>query len=56
MNLPGPDCGCSTCSRNAWKDKTWKPTTICPLCDGTGNIYRNDEDGDFLPCECQEVR
>lgn len=23
----------------------------CPKCDGTGNFYRNDEDGDFLPCD-----
>jgi ssDNA-binding Zn-finger/Zn-ribbon topoisomerase 1 len=24
----------------------------CPKCQGTGNYYRNDEDGDFLPCDC----
>lgn len=23
----------------------------CQKCDGTGNFYRNDEDGDFLPCD-----
>lgn len=23
----------------------------CPECDGTGNFYRNDEDGDFLRCD-----
>jgi DNA (cytosine-5)-methyltransferase 1 len=23
----------------------------CRDCDGTGNFYRNDEDGDFLPCD-----
>jgi hypothetical protein len=24
----------------------------CSICCGTGNIYRNDEDGDFLECDC----
>ncbi len=23
----------------------------CLACDGTGNFYRHDEDGDFLPCD-----
>ena len=23
----------------------------CAECDGTGNLYRHDEDGDFLPCD-----
>ncbi len=23
----------------------------CPTCDGTGNFYRHDEDGDFLDCD-----
>jgi ssDNA-binding Zn-finger/Zn-ribbon topoisomerase 1 len=26
----------------------------CPTCDGTGNFYRHDEDGDFLECDCYE--
>lgn len=26
----------------------------CEACDGTGNFYRHDEDGDFLPCDCFE--
>jgi len=26
----------------------------CEKCDGTGNFYRHDEDGDFLPCDCYE--
>ena len=26
--------------------------TKCQECDGTGNVYRHDEDGDFLPCDC----
>ena len=28
-----------------------KPLPDCPDCDGTGNFYRHDEDGDFLPCD-----
>ena len=24
----------------------------CPKCQGTGNFYRNDADGDFLECDC----
>lgn len=32
-------------------------TKDCPECDGTGNFYRHDEDGDFLDCgECDEGR
>lgn len=27
---------------------------ICPECQGTGNFYRGDEDGDFLECDCYE--
>jgi hypothetical protein len=30
----------------------WKK---CETCDGTGNFYRHDEDGDFLPCDCYEL-
>src|SRR5208337_575141 len=26
----------------------------CPHCQGTGNFYRGDEDGDFLECDCYE--
>lgn len=26
----------------------------CKECDGTGNFYRNDEDGDFLECDCYQ--
>lgn len=29
----------------------WKK---CIECDGTGNYYRHDEDGDFLSCDCYE--
>jgi|HubBroStandDraft_3_1064219.scaffolds.fasta_scaffold859039_2 hypothetical protein len=28
-----------------------KECKCCPECQGTGNFYRNDEDGDFLPCD-----
>lgn len=33
-------------------DYGWK---TCPGCDGTGNFYRHDVDGDFLPCDCMEL-
>lgn len=26
-------------------------TCKCEECDGTGNFYRRDEDGDYLPCD-----
>ena len=30
-------------------------SAVCPACDGTGNFYRHDEDGDFLECdECRD--
>ncbi len=28
-----------------------REANACPDCDGTGNLYRNDEDGDFLACD-----
>lgn len=40
-----------------WKKWPWRwvPLTEiyedCSACDGTGNFYRHDEDGDFLPCD-----
>jgi hypothetical protein len=28
-----------------------QPCVLCPECQGTGNLYRNDPDGDFLDCD-----
>lgn len=30
---------------------SWPGAVECKECNGTGNFYGNDEDGDYLPCD-----
>lgn len=42
---------CFRIQREANEANRCAPNGDCMDCDGTGNFYRNDEDGDFLPCD-----
>jgi len=56
--LPPPDNtlfeACFRIQREANEANGCDPKGYCIECDGTGNFYRHDEDGDFL--ECDECR
>jgi C-5 cytosine-specific DNA methylase len=56
--LPPPDNtlfdACFRIQREANEANGCDPKGYCIACDGTGNFYRHDEDGDFL--ECDECR
>lgn len=56
--VASPPCQAFSYMAMPWSRAKAKAALIrsgaCEECDGTGNFYRHDEDGDFLPCdECQ---